>query len=252
MLIFTIINKNLLNINCKQKQLILFFYKIFNKMLKRALTKNVVINKMLIRGETMKKIKNLKLYERCLIIIDMVNGFVKEGVLHDDEISKVIPRQLEIIKDSLANGSLLVFVKDKHSGSSVEFKRFGNTKHCLQGTSESEVIDELRSFENCDNVVSVEKNSTSFMESPTFRKLISNLTELKEVDIIGCCTDICVANGSIGLANYFDQNNRDVDIYVHEDAIETYDAPMHERQKYTEAAKLLIKQQGIKLVKGKK
>ena len=207
---------------------------------------------MLIRCETMGKIKNLKLYERCLIIIDMVNGFVKEGVLHDDEISKVIPRQLEFIKDSLANGSLVVFVKDKHSGSSVEFKRFGNTKHCLQGTSESEVIDELRSFENCDNVVSVEKNSTSFMESPTFRKLISNLTELKEVDIIGCCTDICVANGSIGLANYFDQNNRDVDIYVHEDAIETYDAPMHERQKYTEAAKLLIKQQGIKLVKGKK
>ena len=43
-----------------------------------------------------------------------------------------------------------------------------------------------------------------------------------------------------------------IDIYVHEDAIETYDAPMHERQKYTEAAKLLIKQQGIKLVKGKK
>ena len=83
-------------------------------MLKRALTKISVINKILIRGEIMGKIKNLKLYERCLIIIDMVNGFVKEGVLHDDEISKVIPRQLEIIKDSLANGSLVVFVKDKH------------------------------------------------------------------------------------------------------------------------------------------
>ena len=31
----------------------------------------------------MNKIDNLKLYKDCLIIVDMVNGFVREGVLHD-------------------------------------------------------------------------------------------------------------------------------------------------------------------------
>ena len=34
------------------------------------------------------KIKNLKMYEGCLIVVDMVNGFVEEGVLHDKEIKK--------------------------------------------------------------------------------------------------------------------------------------------------------------------
>ena len=28
------------------------------------------------------KTKNLKVYNKALIVVDMVNGFVKEGVLH--------------------------------------------------------------------------------------------------------------------------------------------------------------------------
>ena len=44
--------------------------------------------------------KNLKMYEGCLIVVDMVNGFVREGVLHDPNISKIIPRQIELIKET--------------------------------------------------------------------------------------------------------------------------------------------------------
>ena len=38
----------------------------------------------------MKNVKNLKFYKGCLIVVDMVNGFVREGALHDEEIAKVI------------------------------------------------------------------------------------------------------------------------------------------------------------------
>ena len=31
-------------------------------------------------------IKNLKCYKGMLIVVDMVNGFVKKGVLHDSKI----------------------------------------------------------------------------------------------------------------------------------------------------------------------
>ena len=44
------------------------------------------------------KLKNFKVYNKALIVVDMVNGFVKEGVLHDDSIARVIPRQIELIK----------------------------------------------------------------------------------------------------------------------------------------------------------
>ena len=195
------------------------------------------------------KIDHLKMYQGCLIVVDMVNGFVREGVLHDENISKVIPRQIELIKEFEANGKLIVFIKDTHTKDSVEFERFGNTEHCLQYTNESELVDELREFEDSPNAISIEKNSTSFMEAPAFRELMENWESMREFDIVGCCTDICVVNGSIGLANYLDERNRKHIIRVHEDAIATYGEK--DRQEYVKAAKLLMEQQGIQLVKKK-
>lgn len=195
----------------------------------------------------MEDISNLKKYKECLIVVDMVNGFVTEGVLHDEKIKDIIPRQIELIKEAKTKGKLIVFIKDTHTEESVEFERFGNTSHCLENTAESELIDELKEFENYEDTISIRKNSTSFMESPEFRKLIESQLELTEFDIVGCCTDICVVNGSIGLANYLDQQNRKHIINVHEDAIATYSE--EERKEYVDAAILLMKQQGINIVK---
>lgn len=198
----------------------------------------------------MKNVKNLKVYETALIVVDMVNGFVNEGVLHDKNIKKIVPRQLELLEEAEKKGSLIILVKDTHNKNATEFKRFGNTTHCIQGTSEAELIDELKPFEQKDNVITVEKNSTSLMESPEFREIVKQAENLKEVNFVGCCTDICVFNGAMGLANYYDEWNRDVTINVHEDAIATYSED--EREEYVQSAKLLMKQQGINLVSKKR
>ena len=100
-----------------------------------------------------------------------------------------------------------------------------------------------------DDTISVEKNSTSFMESPDFRTVVASANNIKKVELAGCCTDICDFNGAMGLANYYDQWNRAVDITVHEDAIATYSE--EERKGYVDAAKLLMKQQGINIVSKK-
>ena len=188
----------------------------------------------------------MKKYKECLIVVDMVNGFVTEGVLHDEKIGQIIPRQKELIDEFLKEGKLVVFIKDTHTNDSLEFIRFGNTKHCLKDTPESELVKELVSYEGRDNTISIRKNSTSFMEAPEFRKLMSEQNELIEFDVIGCCTDICVVNGTLGLANYLDEHNIPHTIRVHEDAIATYSE--NERQNYVEASKLLLEQQGIELV----
>lgn len=198
----------------------------------------------------MKNIKNLKVYETALIVVDMVNGFVNEGVLHDKNIRKIVPRQLELLEEAEKKGSLIILVKDTHNKNATEFKRFGNTTHCIKGTSEAELIDELKPFEQKDNVITVEKNSTSLMESPEFREIVKQAENLKEVNFVGCCTDICVFNGAMGLANYYDEWNRDVTINVHEDAIATYSED--EREEYVQSAKLLMKKQGINLVSKKR
>lgn len=197
----------------------------------------------------MNKVKNLKVYKGMLIVVDMVNGFVEEGVLHDKNIKRIIPRQIELIKEAHDKGYIVVFVKDTHDEDAVEFRRFGNTKHCVRGTKEAEVVDELKPFEKMDDTISIEKNSTSFMEAPDFREVVGKAVNVKQVELVGCCTDICDFNGIMDLANYFDQWNREVDITVHEDAIATYNEET--RGEYVKAAKLLMKQQGIKLVSKK-
>ena len=189
--------------------------------------------------------KNLKVYNGCLIVVDMVNGFVREGVLHDEKIADIIPRQIELIKEAKNAGKLIVFIKDTHEENAVEFERFGNTKHCVKGNFEADVVDELKEYEK--DGIAIPKNSTCFMEAPLFRKLMEREINMNDFDIVGCCTDICVVNGAIALANYLDQNNRKHVIRVHEDAIATYNEA--NRKEYVDAAKLLMKQQGIQLVK---
>ena len=197
----------------------------------------------------MEQIKNLEVYKKCLIVVDMINGFVREGVLHDERIANIIPRQIELINKNIKEEGLTVFIKDTHDMDAVEFKRFGNTKHCVRGTREAELVDELKVFENKENTVSIEKNSTSYMEAPNFRNLIKELKNLKEIIVVGCCTDICDFNGTMALANYLDQHNRDVVIKVYKDAVATYSED--ERKHYVDAAYLLMEQQGIQLIKKK-
>ena len=193
------------------------------------------------------KINKFKLYEKCLIIVDMINGFVREGMLHDEKIGEKLERQIELIKEAQAEGKLIVFIKDTHDNDSTEFERFGNLPHCLRGTSEAELVDELKIYENDEDTISIEKNSTSFMEAPDFRLLMKIQKNIKEFDIVGCCSDICVFDGAMGLAGYLDQNNRRHVIRVHEDAIATY--AEDDRKEYPAAAKILGEQQGIQYVK---
>ena len=131
----------------------------------------------------MNKIKNFKMYKKCLIVVDMVNGFVREGVLHDNAIETVIPIQIKLIKEIIADGGLVIFIKDTHNKDSKEFKRFGNTYHCLEGTKEADLVDELIPYEGLENTISIEKNSTSFMEAPNFRKIVKELNNVEEYGI---------------------------------------------------------------------
>lgn len=192
--------------------------------------------------------KNLKVYKKCLIVVDMVNGFVREGGLHDKYIEHTIERQLELIEEYKKENELIIFIKDTHELDSVEHNRFGDIKHCIKGTVEAELIHEFKEYENSENTLVFEKNSTSFREAPGFIETMNEAENITEFDVVGCCTDICIANGVISTMNYFDQINRQVEVRVHEDATETFGTD-ERREEYSKAAYLLMKQQGAKIVK---
>lgn len=74
------------------------------------------------------------------------------------------------------------------------------------------------------------------MEAQSFRDVMEEASNIKEFDIVGCCTDICICNGSIGLANYLDEHNRGAIVRVHQDAVATF--AEDNRQNYVDAAYL--------------
>lgn len=178
---------------------------------------------------------------KLLVVIDMVNGFIKEGKMSDKDINHITPRIKSLVESFLSDEEGVAFIKDTHEVNSTEFKKY--PPHCLKGTSESELISELSSYEQ--KSLSYEKNSTSTIFAKNFMRDIERMESLKEVIITGCCTDICVMNLAIPLVNYFDEENRDVRVLVPQNAVETFNSDIHNRDEYNSIALKLMKNQGI-------
>lgn len=178
---------------------------------------------------------------KLLVVVDMVNGFIKEGKMSDKDINHITPRIKSLVESFLSDEEGVAFIKDTHEVNSTEFKKY--PPHCLKGTSESELISELSSYEQ--KSLSYEKNSTSTIFAKNFMRDIERMELLKEVIITGCCTDICVMNLAIPLVNYFDEENRDVRVLVPQNAVETFNSDIHNRDEYNSMALKLMKNQGI-------
>lgn len=189
--------------------------------------------------------KDLNKIENYAVVVDMVNGFVKYGNMHDKEIANVVPAQIELLNKFQDEKSIIGIVKEAHNEVCAEFASF--PPHCIIGSGEEDLIDELRQFENDDALI-YKKNSTSVAHVPSFFEDILKMNNLKRVVILGCCTDICVLNAAIPLKTFFDERDLRIDVIVPKDVVETYDAPVHNRAEYNEIGYKLMSNAGIKVV----
>ena len=184
--------------------------------------------------------------KKILIVVDMVNGFVREGAMASKNVEKIIPEIEELVKNFKGGEETTVaFIKDTHEMTAREFKRY--PVHCVKRTSESELVSELKDYEEGSLVY--EKNSTSAIFPGELISDIDKMTNLEKIVIVGCCTDICVMNLVIPLQCYLDECDRDIEIVVPKNAVETYDAPVHKADEWNEMAFKFMEQSGIKLVK---
>ena len=158
-----------------------------------------------------------------LVVVDMVNGFVKFGALHDKNINNITPTIIEAIKFAKQNGFDLVAFKDAHSVDDKEFETY--PVHCLKGTAESDLIDELKPYQKHFDFV-IDKNTTNGFVTKEFQELIKT-KKYDNVFLTGCCTDICVLNFFDSYNNFAKQNGLDTKFVVLENACATFDAPNH-------------------------
>ena len=89
--------------------------------------------------------------KKLLLVIDMVNGFVKEGALADKGINNITTNVVNIINEYIKNNDDIISIQEGHNEKSKEFDSF--PAHCILGTEEAELIDEIKPFENSMKVI---------------------------------------------------------------------------------------------------
>ena len=115
----------------------------------------------------------MKNYKKMLYVIDMVKGFVTEGVMHDEYIGHTVEEQVKLIKKFKKENQGIALVGEGHSKDCVEFKTF--PEHCVLGTSEADFVEGIREFEEDAKVY--RKNSTSALFAPG---LMADIEEMKD------------------------------------------------------------------------
>jgi len=166
---------------------------------------------------------DLKEKETALIIVDMINGFVREGALQSPRAETVIPAIESLSKEIDKRSIKKLAFADSHTDKSPEFGAYPT--HCLAGTSESEVVDELKRI---GGYTLIEKNSTNGFHEEEFKKWLNENQQINTFIITGVCTNMCVEQFALTLKTYFNMQNKNARVIVPINTVETYDLGIHD------------------------
>ena len=188
------------------------------------------------------KIEELRELKRLLIVVDMVKGFKEKGNMAITDVDYIDSEVVDLVRKFLNYGDDVISIQEGHTENSQEFKDFPS--HCVLGTEEAELIDCLKPFEKKMKVI--RKNSTCGYVTKEFQEYLENEKNFKEVVIVGVCLDICVINMAIPMMMYLNEHNKDCEVIVPMNAVETFDSPSHRREEYKVLAKKMLNLNGIK------
>lgn len=189
---------------------------------------------------------NFEEVEKALYIIDMNNGFVNFGAMANPKYNDLVPEQMRMIRKIRREKGIVNFILEGHKEDSLEFQSY--PKHCIIGTDEAELIPELLPEQNKNNTNTYYKNCINGMLTGEVQKDIKRLKALKEVIFEGVCADLCVMDFARTYARYLDQINREAKLFVVKNAVDTFDAPGHDRDEWLDIAYKVMAQAGIMVV----
>lgn len=164
-------------------------------------------------------------HKTALVVIDMVNGFTREGILMSPRVEALIPEIANIMTNCKDLGIQTVAFADSHSEKSPEFAVYGG--HCKEGTSEAELVAELQAI---GGYFLIKKNSANGFLEPKFQAWLSTNPQVTDFVVIGDCTDICILQFCLTLKAYFNMLNRESRIVVPINAVDTFDFDLHQAE----------------------
>lgn len=181
----------------------------------------------------------------ALVIIDMINGFAREGALQSPRIEALIPAIAVLSQECGRRGITRLAFADNHTEASPEFGSY--PAHCLAGTSESEMVDELKQI---GGYQLIPKNSTNGFLEDGFAQWIKQNSRIRNFIVAGDCTDICIQQFAVTLKTWFNRRNELSRIIVPIDVVDTYDLGLHGADLLNASSLFSMQVNGVELVSG--
>ena len=125
--------------------------------------------------------------KEAVLVVDMLKGFLEPGYpLYCGEGSRnIIPKVVNLLTDKTASGVPLLYLCDNHHPKDPEFSIY--PAHCISGTEESRIIDELSPYPG----TIIQKSTLSGFYQTGLARRLSEISA-QTVSVVGVCTDICV------------------------------------------------------------
>jgi nicotinamidase/pyrazinamidase len=155
---------------------------------------------------------------QVLLVVDMLKGFCQEGrpLYCGPGVKSIIPFIRKLIESANERGEAVVFICDSHDPQDLEFQRF--PPHCIAGSEEAEVIDELRGLARSEIIIPKKRYSGFF--GTNLEQVIAGL-QPELVEVVGVCTNICV------LYTVEELRNRDYPVRVYRRGVTSFDSGAH-------------------------
>lgn len=161
----------------------------------------------------------------ALVILDMINGFAREGSLQSPRVEALIPGIVDLMAAARAKGIVQVAMADNHPETAQEFGSY--PPHCIEGTSEAEIVDEIKEE---GGYVLLPKNSTNGFLEEAFQQWLKDHPAIDTFILAGDCTDICVQQMALTLKAHFNRQNKASRIIVPDRVVDTYDLGIHQAE----------------------
>ncbi len=162
----------------------------------------------------------------ALASVDLTNGFCCEGPLASPRVAGIIPATVRLFQRAYDLGVRhFLLPQDTHDADALEFLAY--PPHAVGGTSESDMVDELKALPFSDSFSIIPKNSVSCDIGTDLDPWLDAHPRVTTFIVVGDCTDICVYLMAMHLrlrANVLGVG--DARVIIPADCVQTYDLSM--------------------------
>ena len=154
---------------------------------------------------------------------DLLKGFCDVGPLSSERAASIVPAVVSLFERAHDLGVRnFLLLQDTHDPEAVEFSAY--PPHCVEGTEESETIDELQELPFSDLFTVLPKNSISSNVGTELEPWLEEHPGVDTFIVVGVCTDICIYHAAIYFRTRANvRGQEDARIIVPVNCVQTYD-----------------------------